>query len=168
MDRFPTKKKSVLQILVLIGLVSMNVLKHCNPIISTDQNLNITRCSPKLKLEVPGSPHPCIKHKLQTVYFDLEKCTLICTKSEIEAIFDTSASEIEHEKLFLTFTTQQKCYENDKCRIKCENEEFDRVFNIPSDNSNSIFTSANFWLIFYAWVIGCTAIGGVGTFQGKN
>lgn len=166
MDKYPSKKKSILQIMILIGLLAMNALKSSSPIITTEQNLNITRCMlPKLRLEVPGTPHPCLIHKLQTLYLGEEKCTLVCkSQPEIKATFDATASEIVHDRLFLTFITD-KCNPGDKCRVDCANEEFDRVFNIPSEQSDSIFSTANFWFIFYAWVIGCTALGGVGTFQ---
>ena len=164
MDKYPSRKRSMLQIMILIALVAMNALKSSSPIITTEQNLNVTRCQPKLRVEVPGTPHPCLIHKLQTLYSSEEKCTLICNSQVLKSTFDAPASEIEHDRLFLTFIAE-KCNPGDKCRVDCENEEFNRVFNKASEHSDSNFSTSNFWLIFYAWVLGSTAIGGVGTFN---
>ena len=169
MDKYPTKKISILQIMVLIGLLAMIFLQHSSPILTLDQTLNITKCQTKsIVLQVSSTPHPCLKHKLQTLYLGQEKCTLICTKEEIQATFEATRSQIEHEKLLLTFTTDNndKCHPGDKCRVDCVNEEFNRVFNIPSnDKQDSVFSQANFWYIFYTLVIGSAAVGAAGTLK---
>ena len=79
------------------------------------------------------------------------------------------------EQLILSLTLQNpqndeeefknSCKIYDQCLIQCDDENLNRVLNVPMYEKNEVFSYPNFWFIFYAWVIGATACNGVAALQ---
>lgn len=165
MDKYPQRKKLMLQGMVIIGICLLSCLRYSNPIEVQDKTINVTACNPEMKLELNGAPDPCLKHKLHTLYNTEQDCELICDKSSsfISHFSGLSASVLD-EKMSLTLSTGHPgCVQGDKCLIRCNEDDLNRVLNVESNKD--IFFSANYWLILYIWVTAATAFGGVGTFQ---
>ena len=84
-------------------------------------------------------------------------------------------SFIMEEQLILSLTLQNPqtdeeefknlCKIYDQCLIQCDDENLNRVLNVPNFEKNEVFEYPNFWFIFYAWIIGATACNGVAALQ---
>ena len=82
---------------------------------------------------------------------------------------------IMEEQLILSLTLQNpqtdeqefknSCKIYDQCHIQCDDENLNRVLNVPNFEKNEVFEYPNFWFIFYAWIIGATACNGVAALQ---
>ena len=60
---------------------------------------------------------------------------------------------------------KNSCKIYDQCHIQCDDENLNRVLNVPNFEKNEVFEYPNFWFIFYAWIIGATACNGVAALQ---
>ena len=105
MDKYPSRKKSLLQLLMLTALISMNCLKHTSPLDSTyEKSINLTQCEPKIKAIANSikPPDPCLKHKLHSFYNFDHDCELQCQKTSFDTKFDGSSASIEDHHLTYT------------------------------------------------------------------
>ena len=167
MDKYPLKKKLMLQIMVITSICAFTWLRHTSPIQINAKSLTVTSCKPDFQISLHGKPDPCLKHKLQTLFTETQTCELICNQYTYKSIsFKGESAFIKQDQLFLSMSQDQSiCTPNDKCLIHCDDENLNRVLNVPNNEKSQVFLSANFWFILYAWVLGSTACGGVGTFQ---
>ena len=170
MDKYPSHKKIIIQVMISLSVFSFIWLQYIPPVPKTSRTLNITSCQPgtSFDLVIQGKPDPCLKHKLQTLYEEEQKCDLICGKESYKASFVGSSTHLVQDRLFLKMIQldpDQHCYVDDKCLIKCESDDLNRVLNVATDNQTNVFATSNYWLILYAWVLGASAMTGVATFQ---
>ena len=105
MDKYPSRKKSMMQMLMLIATLLLNCLRYTSPLdLTSEKSLNLTQCEPNIKVVVDSiiPPDPCLKHKLHSFFNFDHECTLTCQKNynlPFKAIFDGSSATIENEHL---------------------------------------------------------------------
>jgi len=175
MDKYPSKKKSLLQLMMLVAMILLNCLKHTGPSNSNyEKSINLTQCQPHIKGVTDNSMplvDQCLKHKLHSYYNFEHKCKLDCEKSLIlDTTFDGSSVSIENEHIVFNLvqpieSAEKSCFQYDKCAIDCSNEELNSVLNTVQNGEDGYYQSISFWWIFFFWVVGATAWNGVATLQ---
>ena len=132
MDKYPSKKRTFLQLLILFGMLSMNFLNLTHPIDIYDKSLNVTRCDKsgqKIQLSLGKRPDSCLKHKLQTLYDFENECELNCAKAKaVKGHFVGSSAKVKEDVLTfdLENVVEKPCFEGDLCSLKCDKEELNR------------------------------------------
>lgn len=175
MDKYPSRKKSLLQLMMLVAIILLNCLKHTGPSNSNyEKSINLTQCQPHIKGVTDNSMplvDQCLKHKLHSYYNFEHKCKLDCEKSLIlDTTFDGSSVSIENEHIVFNLvqpieSAEKSCFQYDKCAIDCSNEELNSVLNTVQNGEDGYYQSKSFWWILIFWVVGATAWNGVATLQ---
>jgi len=164
------------------SIVAFKWLQFTSPIQTWSKTLTVTSCGqPDIQVSVQGKPEPCLKHKLHSLFPEDQECELICNHqdpkmySSTKINFKGENAFIMEEQLILSLTLQNpktdeeefknSCKIYDQCLIQCDDENLNRVLNVPNFEKNEVFEYPNFWFIFYAWIIGATACNGVAALQ---
>lgn len=171
MDKYPRKKRLIMQVLVCGAISGYLFLKGCQPIETSQRTLSTSACQPDQKLRVNGKPDPCLLHKLHTLYDEDITCQFDCLSDKgpwkFKGAINGKNSAMDGNRLSLVYSSSKKdCVEGSKCSINCTNEELRRVLNVPNENEREeIFLDSHYWLILYVWLLGSVCLGGVGSYQ---
>ncbi len=175
MDKYPSRKQTFLQLLILASVAGFLLVYNADPIEVEQPTLTVTSCkSPLLKLKLNGDQEPCLKHKLHTLYDRKIGCQVTCaSKLEFPGNFSGSSAQEESDEFFIELDgiRPQICEQipsKDLCLVDCgkEEDELNRVLNVEdSDKKGDAFLTANYWIIFYAWLVAAMAQNSIATLQ---